>query len=257
MLLAAYFGAQFVSDVPAALGVLIYLVPFLFVLTHSLEAFGKRDTLVTFLIIFVVSYAFEAVGTNTGFPFGAYSYPTAVNGPEILGVPPLLPLVYVAMGYACFWMARIILGKLRTFRRGDVFGVALLAAFMMVLWDLSIDPTASTVEGRYVWADGGPYFGVPFANFFGWLANAFTFFLLAGAYLASRRRRSAFGNDRFLLAAPLVLYAIAMLSAAKPLLVEGDVSGISQSMTLVAFFGMGFPLLAAALRLRQIGRRGT
>jgi uncharacterized membrane protein len=38
----------------------------------------------------------------------------------------------------------------------------------MVSWDLTIDPMMSTINGNWVWHDGGSYFGVPVSNFLGW-----------------------------------------------------------------------------------------
>ena len=112
-LLLAYFGFQFVPDLPAGIALIAYLTPFLFVLLHSLATFGKRDTVATFGIIAVISFAFEAVGTNTGVPFGNYIYPESVNGPLLFGVPPLLTLAYIAMAYASLWIARILLSRWR------------------------------------------------------------------------------------------------------------------------------------------------
>ncbi|HEX7515483.1 MAG TPA: carotenoid biosynthesis protein [archaeon] len=50
------------------------------------------------------------------------------------------------------------------------------AAFLMVMWDLGIDPTASTFLSEWVWQIPGACFGVPISNFFGWFLFVFIFF---------------------------------------------------------------------------------
>ena len=199
----------------------------------------------------MISFAFEAVGTNTGVPFGNYIYPESVNGPLLFGVPPLLTLAYIAMAYASLWIAGILLSRTGPLRGSDLFGVVPVAAALMVIWDLAIDPTQSTVEGHYVWANGGPYFGVPFENFIGWFLNGLVYFAGVVAYLAnSGRGRGAIRVSRLAMLEPVALYALAGFAAAAPLLSQGIVSTIIQSMTLIALFGMGLPATVACLRLQ-------
>ena len=253
--LLLYLFSQFFASLPPWLDLLVFLLPVVFVVLHSLQNFGRRNTIITFAIIFAVSFAFEAVGTNTGLIYGAYYYPEALNGPLLFGIPPLLPLVYVSLGYAAYWVARLLLGRLGRLQWSDALPLSVVAAFLMVLWDLSIDPTQSTVLSHYVWIHGGAYFGVPFQNFIGWFAAALTFFLLVSAYFVRFGRRAGrIQASRSVLAEPILLYTIAAVAAAMPL-IRGDVTSISQSMTLIALFGMGLPILVATLRLREVRER--
>ncbi len=250
-ILLLFLFAQFFADLPAWLDVLVFLLPVAFAVLHSVESFGRRDTLATFATVFAVGYVFEAVGTETGLIYGAYYYPESLNGPLLWGVPPLLPLIYVAMGYASFWTARLLLGRLGRLQWRDALPLSVVAAFLMVLWDLAIDPTQSTVLSRYVWLHGGAYFGVPFQNFVGWFACSLTFFLLVSAYFVRYGRGAGrIRAVRSVMAEPVLLYTIAAVAAAMPL-IRGDVTAISQSMTLIALFGMGLPILVATFRLRE------
>lgn len=250
-LLLLYLFCQFFADLPSWLGLAVFLLPAIFVVLHSLRIFGRRETFVTLGTIFIIGYVFEAVGTNTGIIYGSYYYPESLNGPLLFGVPPLLPLIYVSMGYAAYWLARILLGRLGRLAWRDVIPLSVIAAFLMVLWDLAIDPTQSTVLSRYIWTDGGAYFGVPFQNFIGWFACALTFSLLVSVYFVRYGRGAGqIRATRSMLAEPILLYTVAAVAAAMPL-IRGDVTSISQSMTLVALFGMGLPILVATLRLRE------
>jgi putative membrane protein len=50
-----------------------------------------------------------------------------------------------------------------------------MAAVIMTTWDLALDPIWSTIEHGWIWQHGGPYFGVPISNYFGWLLTVFVF----------------------------------------------------------------------------------
>jgi putative membrane protein len=249
ILLLLFLLAQLFVDLPAWLNLIVFLLPVAFVILHSVRTFGGRDTLITLGTIFLIGYLFEAVGTNTGLIYGAYYYPESLNGPLLFGVPPLLPLIYVSVGYASYWIARLLLGRLKRLVWRDVLPLSIVAAFLMVLWDLAIDPTQSTVLSHYVWVNGGPYFGVPFQNFIGWFACCFIFFTLISVYFAGTSRNGGrIRATRGVLAEPILLYTIAAVAATMPL-IRGDVTAISQSMTLVALFGMGLPIVVSILLL--------
>jgi hypothetical protein len=54
----------------------------------------------------------------------------------------------------------------------------LAGAFIMVSWDVAMDPYQSTVTGDWIWRDGGGYFGVPLHNYAGWFGTVFMFMLV-------------------------------------------------------------------------------
>src|ERR1700722_3039050 len=60
------------------------------------------------------------------------------------------------------------------------------ASFVMVSWDLTFDPAASTIGQSWIWHDGGAYFGVPVSNFLGWYLTIFVFFQLFALYQSRR-----------------------------------------------------------------------
>jgi len=66
------------------------------------------------------------------------------------------------------------------------FAVPFIAAFVMVMWDLTFDPRASTIEHQWIWEQGGGYFGVPLTNYLGWF---FTVVPLPPAVRTVRRFR--------------------------------------------------------------------
>jgi len=165
---------------------LIIFVPLIFTFVHGSLSYRLRDLLVFAAITLVVSNSFENIGVLTGFPFGHYYY-TDNLGPKLFLVPVLIGPAYLGTGYLAWTIARVISGATHSRLPGHLtFTVPLLAAFMMVAWDLSFDPIYSTINHAWIWLEGGSYFGVPFGNFLGWLLTTFVFLQLFALYLKGR-----------------------------------------------------------------------
>jgi putative membrane protein len=190
-LVAAYAflsaGRSIAPDVFEALGLLpVVLLPVVFLVVHGVRVYGIRTTLVFGAIVFVVSNAFENLSIATGFPFGNYYYGESL-GPRLFDVPLLIGPAYVGMGYLSWTLARLLVGRTKGALTGtSLIAVPIVASFLMVAWDLTFDPVASTMIGSWVWEQGGSYFGVPFGNFLGWFLTVFIFLTLFASYLSRR-----------------------------------------------------------------------
>jgi len=176
---------------PSLLGVaLVTLLPFVFVFVHGSLNYRFRDMLVFATITLVVSNIFENLSILTGFPFGHYYY-TDNLGPKLFLVPILIGPAYLGTGYMSWTLARILLGATEKRLPGQqVWAVPVLASFLMVAWDLSIDPIASTIRQSWIWQQGGNYFGVPFSNYLGWFLTVFVFFQLFALCLRAQPNAS-------------------------------------------------------------------
>lgn len=176
------------APAPTAIGMVGYFI------VHGTYRFGGRIISVFAAIVFVVSWCFEMLSIGTGFPFGWYHY-TEIMRPFIGHVPVFVMPAYMVMGYICWNMAHLLTGCTGPYRRGGKALVSLLilplvAALLMVVWDLSMDPLRSSLEGRWVWNSGGSHFGIPIGNYFGWLLVTWTMFQIFAFYLwlPSQRR---------------------------------------------------------------------
>jgi len=110
-----------------------------------------------------ISLFSELAGTTWGLPFGAYEY-TDLLGPKVLGkVPYLIPLSWFFMGLASYGLAFGIVSRNRF-----SFARVLLASWILVSWDLTLDPAMSHLAPFWTWSDSGPYFGTPLLNLWGW-----------------------------------------------------------------------------------------
>ncbi len=159
---------------------------FAFTLIHGANRYGWKGIVVFIIITLVVSNILENLSIVTGFPFGHYYY-TAALGPHLFLVPVLIGPSYVSFGYLAWVLSTILVGEVR--RRSTVLttvAVSLVASFIMVAWDLSLDPTASTILHDWIWTQGGGYFGVPISNFLGWSFTVYVFFQLFALYVRQR-----------------------------------------------------------------------
>src|SRR5258706_6963263 len=171
---------------------LITFLPLVFFLVHGSVNYRFKDVLVFGAITLVVSNIFENMSILTGFPFGHYYYTDGL-GPKLFLVPILIGPAYLGTGYLAWMLARVILGATEQQRLPGhfIFTIPLLASFIMVSWDLSFDPIASTINHNWIWEQGGNYFGVPFSNFMGWFLTVFVFFQLFALYLRGRKNAYA------------------------------------------------------------------
>lgn len=242
------------------------LLPMAFALLHGSKQYSWRDMLVFSAICLVVSNALENLSIVSGFPFGHYHY-SDVLGPKLFLVPLLIGPAYLGMGYLSWTLARLILGGRRP-RADRLFAVPAIAGFVMVSWDLTFDPIASTIGHSWIWHDGGAYFGVPVSNFLGWYLTVYVFFQLFALYL---HRRS--GDLRRQAVADFWRPAVAMyaVTALRPVLtslshsaeqaivsdqagVVWQVGALYGTCALAAIFTMGAFSALALLRLAERGR---
>jgi uncharacterized membrane protein len=105
----------------------------------------------------------EAVGLATGFPFGSYAY-TGTLGPELLGVPVVVPLAWAMMAWPALVVGRTLAG------RGP--GVVVLGGLALAAWDLFLDPQM-VGAGHWTWFAPDPALpfvpGIPLTNYAGWV----------------------------------------------------------------------------------------
>ncbi|MBM0205994.1 carotenoid biosynthesis protein [Micromonospora sp. STR1s_5] len=248
------------------------LMELTFALSHGAVAYRWRGILVFLMLALVVSNVIEDIGVLTGVPFGHYHY-TDELGAKLFEVPVLIGPAYFAVGYMAWSIATILF---RPVHRGSpvvaVIGTPLVASFAMVAWDLALDPSSSTLRGRWEWEDGGGYFGVPLTNFLGWSLTVYVFYQLFALYLR-RWGPEADSLERLrggYLALPIVAYVVVAGDYVVNWLTGGhdgvpahvlDATGhlwrstdVYESSALSAIYGMGFLALLAALRLADKNR---
>jgi uncharacterized membrane protein len=139
----------FSEEVAFALLAVVYLV-------SSFALWGASTAAKFLATTWVLSYVIEFIGTTTGYPFGHYTYTSAL-GPLLGPVPLFIPFLWCALGYFCL----------------QATGRSVLSsAVLMVVLDLSLDPIFARTLWHWQVTPGPAYFGVPVLNFVGWFITS-------------------------------------------------------------------------------------
>jgi putative membrane protein len=133
-------------------------------LAHATVVHGARTAAAVLLAVGGTSLVLEAVGVRTGYPFGSYDY-TGTLGPELLGVPVIVPLAWTMLAYPLLLAARVVCGG------RSVLAVPATAG-ALAAWDLYLDPQMVDA-GHWAWDFPEPHLpgmdGIPLTNLAGWL----------------------------------------------------------------------------------------
>lgn len=215
---------------------------FIFILAflHGIVRYGKKNMLIFFLITWAVSFTFENLSIATGFPFGFYNYSSSLG---IMTVPLIIIFAYFAVGYLSFALSNILTGQYEKKLQGkQIFIVPFIAAFLMVMWDLTIDPISSTLQQMWVWTNPGEYFGVPISNYLGWFLVVYIFFQIFSLYLSrydiiNDKIRSKINNKPYWSEAALIYGITGFRTILSVFFMFND---ITISMALITIFTMIF-----------------
>jgi uncharacterized membrane protein len=261
-------NAVFPNHIPVPILIpILVVVPLAFALLHGAQHY-KWSGILTFLVLcLVVSNLLENTSILTGFPFGHYHY-TSDLGPKLFLVPLVIGPAYFGTGYLAWVLSTVLIGDVRP--KGSwltTFAVPFIASFLMVAWDLGMDPTSSTIRHSWIWEQGGGYFGVPLTNYLGWFFTVYVFFQVFALSLRFRKA-SREGEEptftRSYYAQAIVMYALIGLVIVVSYLVGStntaitDAVGvvwqtrsIAEAEATVTIFTMLFAAALAAVKLLQ------
>lgn len=246
-----------------ALTILHLTILLTFALVHGGLRYGLKGILAFAVICLVVSNAMENIGVATGFPFGHYHYTDAL-GPKLGYVPLLIGPAYLGVGYLAWVIGTVLAGEVK---RG-VDDLAMLAtpvigAFVMVLWDLTLDPAVSTLGGWWVWEKGGGLFGVPLSNYLGWYLTVFAFMQIFAVYLVMWGPQAPAAQPKGYYMQAVAMYAVVALQFVVNYAVKGsehivDPAGVTwrsgdllETSAITAIFTMGFVVVLAAVTIAR------
>lgn len=135
---------------------------------EGLVAASMREALRRGVPCFLASFT-KVVRERYGLPFGRYAY-TGVLQPTVFGVPLVM---------ACAWIVLVAyVQQVRLRLHVTAWGGALIAAVLMTMIDLVIDPLAANQLGYWRWVEPGSYYGIPSSNFVGWFVCSLSIFVL-------------------------------------------------------------------------------
>ena len=151
---------------------LYYGIPVILMLFHSVITLGFPKAMFLIFLASVTGTYFEYIGLRDGTFFGGhYVYQPQIT---LFNVPIFVILFWAVFIYVGYSLSNSFLYwikikkphiKLNNFRLLPL--LILLDSYFVVAIDLFLDPIA-VKSGSWTWLEGGPYFGVPWGNFFGW-----------------------------------------------------------------------------------------
>ena len=188
---------------------------------------GWRSASAFLAICLVVTFSIENLGVLTGLPFGHYHFVVGAGLPHIGAIPVIVGFLYFGIGYPSWIVAGVLLDRagLQPDNRFRLIALPLVASFVMVQWDVVMDPSSSTLGGAWVWHNGGGYFGVPMTNYLGWYLTVWIFFQAFAYWQFAQRNKQAFqAVDRRSLfwLIPIFMYLGAGLCQVLPLFTTED-----------------------------------
>ncbi len=151
------------TAVPAGVSVGVLLQTATVLTLMSIGA-GFRPTLVAGVLVALLGWLLEFVGSHTGFPFGRYHYTQRLQ-PQIGEVPVLIPLAWIMMMPPSWAVATVLVPG------GNIVLFSLVAGAAFAAWDLFLDPQM-VGWNFWEWEQDGWYFGIPFQNLIGWFIGA-------------------------------------------------------------------------------------
>ena len=245
-------------------GLLIIPMASVFALVHGIPRYGGKNMLVFFVISSVVSWGYETLSVLTGFPFGNYHYSDILD-PKLGVVPFIIPVSYFCIAYIAWTVGQVLLDQQNsTLQDASVFTLPLIGTFVMVLWDLSFDPYAATMNGAWIWEEGGGYFGVPIENFLGWYLCNFTIFILFSIYLRIfyyKKQGKTENVTKGQMLAPCAMYGVLSLQYSLNIFIPGnqeissldglvwETASINEALTIVCLFTMVFVAILSITKL--------
>ncbi len=238
-----------------------------FTLLHGSRRYGAA-IVVYFLLAVIVTNILENMSIVTGFPFGSYHH-TAAMGPKLWHVPIIVGPIFAVAGYIAWVLAGILLGDVFSAPRGVAYARPIIAAFLTTSWDLCVDAIGGTVNRDWVWADGGPWFGVPLLNFFGWMLTMWLSFQLFALFAAKRQPPKEIPATATYWRQPIVYWLLIglqfpLLALIVPGATLSDPTGqvwhssdLFQSMALTSVFTMCFTAILTWLVLERHAQRAA
>ncbi|MFL6071419.1 MAG: carotenoid biosynthesis protein [Actinomycetes bacterium] len=202
---------------------------FLASLVHATACHRWRGFVIVGLVVPAIGWTVERFGSTSGIPFGDYSY-TDVLGPDLFGVPAVIPLAWAMMAYPAHVAASTLV-----WRR---WLIPVVTAWSLMAWDFFLDPMMVDLDA-WRWSTTTPEVpgieGVPMVNFAGWLAVGL---VIGVVMLVLPANRAPVGQ-------PATLYLWVYLSSVVGAAVFFDRPGVA----IVGGVAMGLVALPFAWRL--------
>jgi bisanhydrobacterioruberin hydratase len=140
---------------------------------------SRKEIIQVVLPVYLIGYGIEAVGVKTGWPFGSYYY-QEVFGFKFLETPLLIGVNWVILALGSQALVNRFMPSVHRLLKG------VLAAVIMVLLDLIIEPVAITYQ---FWQWSGDI--IPWSNYIAWFFVSLTIQAILAFGLPENKNRIA------------------------------------------------------------------
>ncbi len=184
-------------------GVMYILLGTIAVAVYAYRMLGLKQSLCFMVPAVGLSLSSELLGTSTGLPFGDYGYLSGL-GYKIAGLVPFtIPLSWFYLGFSCYIIARAGFDNTQLPNWLRHAGAIFCGSLLLTSWDFVLDPAMSqTAVPFWEWKTPGPFFGMPYLNFAGWMETGAVFMSVAALLWPKERIQL----DRTQLQLPLAIY---------------------------------------------------
>ena len=164
LILGVFFVVGFIGhSLPATLPWMLRMTPYTLFACGVVAFFPvflerKRGILIWALLVFVITFALEAVGTATGWIFGPYTYGETL-GPQLFDVPVVIAFNWLLVILGALSLAQLIFSSRLL--------AALATALLAVGFDYLLEPTAIRLD-YWTWHAAG----IPLQNYLAWFLIA-------------------------------------------------------------------------------------
>ena len=227
---------------PQGVGLLVTVaVVDLIFFAHACSLIGWKAALRMFLIGIVGAFLFEEF---VGLQSGLY-YFTDLMGPRIDKAPLAIGLSWMAVFYMGWFMSNLACDGAPSPRHNSIpriIAKALVASLIVSATDLAADPV-SVEAGLWVWVDGGPFYGVPYSNYVGWVLVGTIILSIIGIVNRScvdTRIDTASGAVRAFSILPLAMFGLMGVS-----FIIGNYAG---TMAIIELYAMGATFAIALVK---------
>jgi uncharacterized membrane protein len=184
-------------------GVIYILFGTIAVAIYAYRMLGLNQLLCFMIPAVGLSLSSELLGTSTGMPFGDYGYLSGLGYKIADLVPFTIPLSWFYLGFSCYIIARAGFDNTQLPNWLRHAGAVFCGALLLTAWDFVLDPAMSqTVVPFWEWKTPGPFFGMPYMNFAGWMETGAVFMSVAALLWPKERIQL----DRTQLQLPMAIY---------------------------------------------------
>ncbi len=165
-----------------------------------------QNVIAAAVLIALMSGIAEIINARLHIPFGARTYTDAL-GPQLLGLPCVVPFIWIAAILNSRGVARLILRPWRKTSKYGLWVIGLTCA-LTVIFDFNLEPFAAAANSWWIWQmpkSVPAWQTTPWVNFLAWTVVTLLILVIITPWLINKQQRSRSAPPDF---HPLLLWLL-------------------------------------------------